>query len=110
MTLLRDRAPILDIANDVIEIGIKARNLGITEIFIGGVPIRRDQYRNEDLYELNHAISTLCPQHGFVFIDNRDIGVGHLYDGVYLNTAGTSILASNYLEALRVKYRGYYTR
>ena len=105
----RDRAPIWDIAKDVVEIGIKARNLGIQEIFIGGVPTRRDQFRHEDLHELNHAISTLCRQHGFVFIDNREIGMGHLYDGVHLNTAGTTILASNYLEALRVKYRGYYT-
>ena len=97
------------IANDIVEIGIRAKNMGTRDIFIGGVPVRRDQYRNEDLYELNHAISILCRQHGFVFIDNSEIGVGHLYDGVHLNTAGTTILASNYLEALRAKYWGYYT-
>ena len=105
----RDRFSITSIANDVMEIAIKARNSGVQDVFIGGVPIRRDQFDNEDLHELNHAISTMCRQHGFFFVDNSKIGVGHLYDGVHLNTAGTTILACNYLEALRVKYRGYYT-
>ena len=106
----RDRASITSIANDLMEIGIKARNSGAENVFIGSVPIRREQFNTEDLYELNHAIWTLCCQHGFVFVDNSKIGLSHLYDGVHLNNAGTTILASNYLEALRAKYRGHYTQ
>ena len=106
----KNRAPIDQIAKDVVEIALKAKNNGVKDIFVAGVPVRRNQFSNDDLYKLNQAISTLCHQHNFVFIDNAKIEVSHLYDGVHLNDAGITILADNYLGALRVKYRGYITR
>ena len=95
------------IANDIIEIGIRAKSAGTNDIFIGGVPVRSLQYDNEQLSQLNFAIRSLCRRHEFVFIDNKDITMGHLSDGVHLNIKGTRILANNYLDALRNYYGGW---
>ena len=92
------------IANDIVEIGIRAKTSGTNDIFIGSVPARSRQYDDEQLNELNYALRTLCRRHEFVFIDNKDITVRHLLDGVHLNKEGTSILANNYLDALRDYY------
>ena len=92
------------IANDIIEIGNVARKMGANDIFIGGVPLRSRQYTNEKLHELNSVIRSICQQQNFVFIDNTELSVQHLSDGVHLNKVGTGILANNYLDALRLYY------
>ena len=89
------------------EIGRVAKKLGVSDIFIGGVPVRSRQYSDEKLHELNSALRSLCQQQSFVFIDNTELTVRHLSDGVHLNKEGTSILANNYLDALRVHYGGW---
>ena len=95
------------IANDVIAIGLTAQKFGVRDIFIGSVPVRRRQFRNEQLHKLNAAIQSLCQQHRFIYIDNNEITVNHLFDGVHLNTEGTKILANNYLDAIHVHYGGW---
>ena len=98
-----NRAPI-DIAHDVIEIATKAKDSGVQDIFIGGIPIRSRQFTKKRWHELNNALQSLCNIHNFVYIDNSDIKLDHLYDGVHLKDEGTVILADNYLKALRLKY------
>ena len=88
--------------------GMRARNSGVQDIFIGGVPVRSRQYSDDQLYELNVALESLCQRHNFIYIDNSEITLRHLSDGVHLNTAGTKILANNYLEAIRVHYGGWF--
>ena len=97
------------IANDVIAIGLRAQKSGVRDIFVGSVPVRRRQFRNELLNKLNTAIQSLCHQHKFIYIDNNEISVNHLFDGVHLNTEGTKILANNYLDAIRMHYGGWLT-
>ena len=96
------------IVEDIIEIGIRAKNSGAKDIFIGSVPTRSRQYTNEQLHELNSALQSLCCKNKFVFIDNSEITLRHLSDGVHMNREGTKILANNYLEAIRVHYGGWY--
>jgi hypothetical protein len=95
------------IANDIIEIGTISKKMGASDIFIGGIPVRSRQYSSQKLQELNFVLRSLCQQQSFVFIDNTELAVQHLSDGVHLNKEGTSILANNYLDALRVYYGGW---
>ena len=67
--------------------------------------MRSRQFGNEQLHQLNDDLKSLCQRHNFEYIDNSKITLRHLYDGVHLNTQGTTILADNYLEALRAKCR-----
>ena len=92
------------VANDIMEIGKRAKQLGASDVFIGGVPVRSRQFSDEKLHELNFILRSLCKQQSFVFIDNTQLTVRHLSDGVHLNREGTSVLANNYLDALRVYF------
>ena len=94
------------IAQDVIEIAIKAKQSGVKDIFVGSVPICSTQFSKERLDKLNNGLLTLCQFYDFVYIDNSKITVDHLYDGVHLKKEGTKVLADNYLNALRRKYGG----
>ena len=102
----KDHAPIENIANDVIEVAIRAKTAGVRDIFVGGITVRNRQFVYEQLQNLNNILKSLCEQNNFVFIDNSAITTRHLYfDGVHLNNDGTRILADNYLQALQAKYR-----
>ena len=50
--------------------------------------------------ELNRLLKEMCYDLGFIFIDNDNIMLEHLYDGVHLNHDGSDILAINFLHAL----------
>ena len=73
-------------------------------MFIGGVITRKVFYMQKRCEELNKVLENLCKINNFIFIDNSNIHTGHLYDGVHLNDEGTSILANNYLDALKIEY------
>ena len=102
--LAEDHRTPVSIAHDVIEIANKAKTSGVKDIFIGGVTVRSKQFTQERLHVLNNALRSLCKFHNFTFIDNSDIEIHHLYDGVHLKDDGVTILADNYLNALRLKY------
>ena len=92
----------VNIAHDVIEIAIKAKQSGVRDVLIGSVPVRSRQFSMKRWHELNNALFSLCQDNNFVYIDNGKIKVDHLHDGVHLTNEGTVILADNYLEALRL--------
>ena len=102
--LAEDHRTPVSIAHDVIEIAHKAKISGVKDISIGGVTVRSKQFSQERLHVLNNALQSLCKFHNFIYIDNSDIKVHHLYDGVHLKDEGITILADNYLKALRLKY------
>ena len=95
--------PISLIASDVMEIATKASNWAVKHVFVGVVTVREKQFTKERLNELNRVLESLCKARGFVFINNNEITVDHLSDGVHLTKDGTRILANNYLDALREK-------
>ena len=87
-----------EIANHLIETGETCKRYGVTDISIGGVTPRSRLQRQ--VYALNDAIKAKCERYGFNYINNDNIFISHLYDGVHLNKHGSELLKCNYLNAL----------
>ena len=49
---------------------------------------------------LNDMVEERCCEENFVFINNDNISLSHLYDGVHIGNKGSEILAKNYVKAL----------
>ena len=58
-------------------------------------------------YSLNDTLKRMCQENGFVFIDNENISLSHLYDGVHLGKPGSRILEDNILKALNYDSERY---
>ena len=90
--------PVADIANEIIETGLLCRRYGVQHIFISSVLLRRQFYQQQRCRDLNAFLRDLCVVHNFIFIDNANISVEHLFtDGVHLTDQGSQILCDNYL-------------
>ena len=96
--------PVGDIANDVMEAGIICRRYGVRDIFISSVTLRKQMYVQRRCQELNDFLRELCKLHGFIYLDNSNIKLEHLFDGTHLNHEGSVILANNYLYYLNSVY------
>ena len=92
---------IFKLANEIIDAGLICRKQGADTVFIAGVTVRRHEYTWERCRLLNQELKELCKKNNFVFIDNTNINVDHLCDGVHLNEDGDSMLANNYLGHFR---------
>ncbi len=94
--------PLWDIANQIINAGLVAKKHNVRDILIGGVTTRKGSFLKKRCEALNGILIDLCKKHRFTYIDNSDIMDEHLYEnGVHLNDEGTTVLADNYLKALR---------
>jgi hypothetical protein len=90
--------PVADIANEIIETGLLCRRYGVQHIFISSVLLRRQFYQQQRCRDLNAFLRDLCVVNNFIFIDNANISVEHLFtDGVHLTDQGSQILCDNYL-------------
>ena len=89
-----------DIAEELLEAGAICKRYGVEKICIGGVPVRPGVQGR--CYDLNRILSRRCRARNYVFIDNKYIFLGHLYDDVHLNHHGVRVLANNYLDVLNV--------
>ena len=96
--------PIADIANDIVEMGLKARELGVADVFVAGVPTRSQAFVKKRCSDLNDKLEEQCCRHDFTFIDNSGIKDKHLADGVHLTKEGSGLLADNYLCAINMKF------
>lgn len=93
--------PVADIAKHIIDSGLICREYGTKNILISSVPTRRAQYMQVRCNELNRILEEQCKTHGFIFIDNSNIGTSCLQnDGVHLLNEGSAVLARNYLFSL----------
>ena len=97
--------PVEDIAKDIIEAGKICRRYGVRNVFIASVTIRKQTFAQRRCEELNNILHDLCSSHGFVYMDNSNITLDHLYDGVHLKYEGSILLANNYLFYLNTVYR-----
>ena len=78
--------------------GLLCRRYGVQHIFISSVLLRRQFYQQQRCRDLNAFLRDLCVVHNFIFIDNANISVEHLFtDGVHLTDQGSQILCDNYL-------------
>ena len=90
--------PLDELANHIIEAGEICKRYGVEDIFVAGVTARPGLQRR--CYGLNDRLEQLCEERGFVFINNDNISISHLYDKVHIGEAGSRILKGNYLKAL----------
>ena len=97
---LQTSTTLADIADELLEAGAICKRYGVEKICIGGVPARPGVQGR--CYDLNRILSRRCRARNYVFIDNKYIFLGHLYDDVHLNHHGIKVLANNYLDVLNV--------
>ena len=87
---------VLQIAQNIIDIGLNARRKGVRNIFIASI-ITRTGFRHEVIRrQVNKILYSMCINHKFYFINNDNIGLEHLWeDGLHLNDSGATILKKN---------------
>ena len=87
-----------EIANDIINIGIEARNEGVKNIFISGLITRKGLKLEMIRREVNHMLYSKCLYYDMYYVDNDNIGLDDLWDdGLHLNTNGAAIFQNNLL-------------
>ena len=87
------------ICKEITEIVKKCHDFGVNEVFVSGIPYR-PQYQVQ-VRKVNDILSRNEDQHGYSFIDNKNIAYKHIWrDKIHLNDMGTDLLASNFLRAL----------
>ena len=90
-----------DLANTILQTGLKCRYYGVESIAILSVFIRNDNNLNKLIRGVNISLKNLCKVYGFDFIRNDRIGKDLLWrDGLHLTDEGTSFLAITFLNFL----------
>ena len=88
-----------EIANNLLAIGQQAKELGVVNVYISGITIRRGAYYQNRIRIINRLLREGCKKYGFDFIDNSNI-LGHHTDGLHLTNEGSSILMNNIINCL----------
>ena len=90
------KVSLLDVANNIIDMGHICRQYGVSRVCISSVLPRDDFYFQFRRTELNDLLRDMCVLNNPTFALSQHIHV----DGVHLNKRGSSLLASNYLQFL----------
>ena len=96
--------PVEEISKVIMECGLLSRSYGVKNVLVSGVLPRKQYYTHSRCKELNKILQEQCRANGFVYIDNSNIDVSHLYDGVHLNQEGSVLLRDSYLLELNGLY------
>ena len=87
------------IACNLIELGVKARNAKVKDIFISSVLPTKDAQANEKALHINQHLKAYCTAYSFVYIDNSNITEEDLKederDRVHLSASGSDELMKN---------------
>ena len=90
-----------DIATQIIKTGQKCLSYGVKTVLIASIITRKKHYMDQRRIELNKYLQAMCLSCGFKYINNDNITHKHLdEDGVHLTKSGSSVLASNFRNAL----------
>ena len=90
-----------DLANRIVQIGLKCRYYGVESIAILSVFVRNDNNLNKLIRGVNISFKHLRKVYGFDFICNDRIGKHLLWrDDLHFTDAGTSFLAIKFLTFL----------
>ena len=88
-----------DIVNEIIQMVEECRNMGVNEIFVAGIIVRRGFYNKVNV--INNILERKASIFNFTYIDNNNITSHHLRnDGLHLEHEGTVILANNLINSL----------
>ena len=88
------------IAQDIVNIGIKCRERGATSIYISSILTTRIQASNRIGREVNKILRLLCVDKNFFYIDNDFITESDLEDQVHMTWSGRCKLVNNYIDIL----------
>ena len=94
--------PVETIAKYIVDTAKICENHGATQILISGIITRKKQaYMEKRRRDLNNLLQDMCYDFGYIYIDNDNIKLEHLFvDGVHLDRDGSDILACNLLHSL----------
>ena len=100
--LANNASNLLDIANNIMEIGQICKRYGASKICISSVLPREDFHYQLRRKDLNELLKNLCVVHDYVFMENSNIILSkHICgDGVHLDGGGSSVFSANLLESL----------
>ena len=92
-----------DLAQGIIDIGLKCKSYGIGRIAISSILTRSSAQLNQVIGKINDLLKSLCVTNGFHYISNKMIDHRMLWkDGICLTDDGTKILAANVLNYLNI--------
>ena len=90
-----------NIGKDVINIGKKCRQSGVSEVIMSSVLVKNNIKLTKFIRQLNDVWRNVYLVNDFYFISNDNITRDFIYqDGVYLNQDGTCLLAGNFADFL----------
>ena len=86
-----------EIANNIINTGLKCRSYGVNNVFISSILVKKNPSLNIVIRHTNDLIRDLCERNGLCYINNDIITTDYLWkDGIHLKDTGTHILSSNF--------------
>ena len=92
-----------DLAQKIIDIGLKCRSYGVRNIAISSILVRSSIRLNQIILKFNNILKMLCATNGLYFICNDEIGREMVWkDGLHLTNDGTAILADNFTKYLNI--------
>ena len=92
-----------DLAQKIIDIGLKCRSYGVRNIAISSILVRSSIRLNQIILKVNNILKVLCATNGFNFICNGEIGRAMVQkDGLHLSNDGTAMLADNFRKYLNI--------
>ena len=86
------------IADRILNIARDARKAGVRTIYISGLMVRRGKQYISIIKQINHKLISQCMIEQFHFIDNSNILLGDLCDGLHLNPKGNMKFVYNLLQ------------
>ena len=98
-------ASLEQIAIDIKDLAEMCHGYGMNKIFVSSLICRKNNYSNKKVTTINILLNLICKEKGFVFIDNRNINIGDLWeDGSHLIEQGKAKLAQNFIHFLNSSY------
>ena len=92
-----------DLAQRIIDIGLKCRSYGVHNIAISSILVRSSICLNQIILKVNNILKVLCATNGLNFICNDEIGREMVSkDGLHLTNDGIAMLADNFTKYLNI--------
>ena len=101
---LRDEEPAKIIAENIMKLALEMKNEA-NDVMVSGLIVRSDDNNlNQKLLEVNKVLVEECKRYDLCFINHSNINATqHLNGGgLHLNYQGTSLLASNFIDHIKL--------
>ena len=99
--VLQGKSSEAEIAEGILNIGRKCRNMGVKNVFISSIFCVKNRELNTTVKNVNCILRERALNENFIFIDNSDVNENHLYtDGIHLNNEGRDVFMNNTINYL----------